>query len=319
MDRPLLFNAITVHSRYNIYSMTNLPDEEEWTWEENLEEANYLLGTIYLDGLLVERSLEKAIHFLREASRLREHRSAGYLLGILARHNGAAHFGLANSCLFNAGSWDELLTLAEAGNHEAQYEVATCFSDGLVLDDKEVVAVDNVRAFMWFKKAFENGNEDAVIRVADYVGAGIYCERNVAQAIELYESEIARGSSGAANNLGRLYRDEQDYKKAFENYGLSYALDQSDGLSLALCYYYGIGTEMNKGKALEKLLAVSENKLTSNADYEVDEANYLLGKMHLEGLGVAQSVEKARDFLLRANAENDHCSAWELLQIIGRG
>lgn len=52
--------------------------------------------------------------------------------------------------------------------------------------------------------------------------------------------------------------------------------------------------------------------------YEVDEANYLIDKIYLEGGVEAQSIKKARQYLELADKDGDHRFAQELLIIIGR-
>jgi hypothetical protein len=57
---------------------------------------------------------------------------------------------------------------------------------------------------------------------------------------------------------------------------------------------------------------------SGNYQYAVDEANYFLGKIYLDGEIVEKSIIKARTFLQLANADDDHRSAHELLMIIGK-
>jgi len=87
-------------------------------------------------------------------------------------------------------------------------------------------------------------------------------------------------------------------------------------LELALCYYYGIDTVEDKNKAMEIFINISNDNM--NCQYDIDEANYYLGKIYLEGKIVAKSLEKARYYLKIANTDNDHNSANNLLLLIGR-
>lgn len=50
----------------------------------------------------------------------------------------------------------------------------------------------------------------------------------------------------------------------------------------------------------------------------MDEANYLIGRIYLEGEVVKQDLSKARLFLELADQDGDHRSAQELLILIGR-
>ncbi len=215
--------------------------------------------------------------------------------------------------------WIMLLTQAETGDNVAQYAAAYYYDWALTIGDVEIVAEDKLKAFEWYQKAYKNGNDDAIIRTADFLSEGVYCEQNVGLAIELYERAIDNGSGLAAGNLAIIYRDEQDYHKAFKLYTEALNLDKSNSLNLALCCYFGIGTEKNMEKSLEILLKISTNAPEfNNCQYDVDEANYLLGKIYLDGELVEKSIPQARHFLKLADADNDHRPAQQLLMIIGR-
>jgi TPR repeat protein len=219
----------------------------------------------------------------------------------------------------NIEDWTILLQLAKAGDNVAQYEVASHYDYGLMIADVEIVAESKSKAFEWYYKAYKNGNDDAIIRTADFLSEGIYCEQDIELAIEFYKKGIDNGSGIAANNLAIIYRDNQDYKKAFELYKIAQKPDKSNSLKLALCYYFGIGTEKSIENALEILLKISQDiSEFRNCQYEVDEANYLLGRIYLDGEVVERSIHKACHFIKLADADNDHRSAQELLSIIGR-
>ena len=83
-----------------------------------------------------------------------------------------------------------------------------------------------------------------------------------------------------------------------------------------MCYYYGVGVAKNKLKAFRffKKLLKPGNLLNG---YETNEANYLIGKMYLDGEVVKRSLTKARYYLLLANEDGDHHSAEQILWIIG--
>lgn len=214
--------------------------------------------------------------------------------------------------------WERLLALAEAGNQMAQYEVAQQYDFGLIIEDEEIVAGNPPMAFKWYYEAYKNGHIEAVTRAADFLSEGIHCKQNIALAIELYQIGIDNGSGISANNLAMIYRDQQDNKKAFELYKIAQELSGTVALYLALCYHFGIGTEKNKKMSFQIFDKISKDATELiNSQYEIDEANYFLGKIYLEGEIVTRSVSKARTYLELANTDNDHRSAKELLLIIG--
>lgn len=56
------------------------------------------------------------------------------------------------------------------------------------------------------------------------------------------------------------------------------------------------------------------------SQYDIDQANYLLGQIYLQGDIVAKSVDQAREYLNLelADKDRDHYSAQVILQTIGR-
>ena len=219
--------------------------------------------------------------------------------------------------ILNKENWDKLLTLAKNGDDKSQYEVACYLENG----EGNIVEQNLSEAFEWYQKAYENGNIKATVRFADFVSEGIICKQDVDLAIRLYNICIENGSGIASQNLATIYRDKQNFKQAFNLYKKTQELEKIYPLSLALCYYYGIGTVENKKMAMEIFLNISKNETETeyvNYPYEIDEANYYLGKIYLEGEIVVKSLEKARYYLRLANTDNDHNSANELLLLIGR-
>ena len=214
--------------------------------------------------------------------------------------------------------WTTLLKKAENGNCDAMNEVAFWYENGLTIEDIEIVQIQPRLAFEWTKKSYENGNLDGIVKYADYLSDGeyIFCEKNIELAMQIYEKAMNSGSTTATHSLGIEYRNKQNFEKAFELYQKANASREFfPELSIGLCYYYGIGTPKDKIKALEIFERVEIGK---NSDYEVDEANYLIGKIYLEGEIVEQSLDKAREYLELADKDGDHRSAQELLIIIGR-
>lgn len=129
--------------------------------------------------------------------------------------------------------------------------------------------------------------------------------------MKLYEEAIKAGSPTAAQNLAIEFRDQHKFKEAF----LLYEKGGTD-FSIAMCYYYGIGVERNKLKAMRLFKKLLNSDILLSG-YEIDEVNYMIGKMYLEGEVIKRSISKARHYLLRANQEGDHRSAEQILWIIG--
>lgn len=219
----------------------------------------------------------------------------------------------------NIEDWSKLLTIAQNGDKIIQYEVGCCYDNGLIINDEILVKEDKTEAFSWFLLSHKSGNIDATIRTADFLSEGEYCEKDIELAIKLYEEGIEKGIGYASSNLATIYRDKKDFKKAFELYQTAQKIDDSNLIEVAFCYYFGIGTEQNKLIAFDIFLKIAnDTSVSRNSDFEIEEANYYLGLYYLEGDIIKKSIEKARYYFEKANIDNDHRSANEILLIIGR-
>ena len=215
--------------------------------------------------------------------------------------------------------WKELLQLAESGNSEAQFKVADCYDSGLENEGVEIVKEDKEQAFKWFFKSHENGNIEGTIRIADFLSEGECCEKNIQLAIELYKKGIDKGYGYAAINLATVYRDNNEFETAVEYYQIAQNLEKTDSIELAYCYHFGIGIKKDRLKAFEIFQKIAnDNSEFRNCEYDIEEANYYLGLYYLEGEIVEKSIAKGREFLMKANEDNDHRCANELLLIIGK-
>ena len=158
-----------------------------------------------------------------------------------------------------------------------------------------------------------------MIRIADFNSEGEICAKNLDLATELYQKGIEKGISFAAINLATIYRDKNEFEKAFELYQVAQKLGKTNLIELAYCYHYGIGTKQNKYLALEIFQKiVNDNSENRNCEFEIENANYYIGNYYLEGEIVEKSIKTAREYFNNANADNDHRNANELLLIIGR-
>ncbi|MEO3402789.1 tetratricopeptide repeat protein [Mucilaginibacter sp. CAU 1740] len=218
----------------------------------------------------------------------------------------------------NIYDWNSLLVKATNGDSKAQNEVAFYYENGLIVDNAIIVKIDKQLAFNWTKRSYESGDIQGIEAYANYLcdGEYKYCEKDVDLAMQLYEKAMNAGSDSAAYNLGLEYRNKQNFEKAFELYSKA---NQSgrfyQELTIGLCCYYGIGIEKDKVKALEIFNVINKD---GNTEYEINEANFMIGKIYLEGEIVERSLEKARYYLELADNDGDHRSAQELLIVIGR-
>lgn len=212
----------------------------------------------------------------------------------------------------NLTDWNALLGAAEGGDANLQLEVALYYDSGIYLGGLEIVAPDAVLAYEWTMKAYEAGSVDAMERYANYLSDGVHCTQDKALAMKLYKKAMKAGSSSAAHNLGTEYRDQHNFERAFSLYKKG-----DTDLSVGLCYYYGVGVEQNRKKAFRVFKKMLKSA-SFQSDYDVNEANYIIGRIYLEGEVVKRSLSKARHHLLLASEDGDHRSAQQILWIIGR-
>jgi len=221
--------------------------------------------------------------------------------------------------ILNTQQWHSLLNKANKGHSKALFDVAFYFENGYIVNNTSIVEKSPKKAFLYLSKANQQGHIEAGVRLADYLSEGIYCKKDTSRAIELYTIGIENGSSIAAHNLATLHRDQGNHTLAFQFYKKAQKLSKTNSIELAYCYYYGIGTDKKPKKAFEIFRKISKDMSEHrNCEAEINEANYYLGKIYLEGNIAKKSLKKARKHLKQADQDNDHSSAKELLFVIGQ-
>lgn len=121
---------------------------------------------------------------------------------------------------------------------------------------------------------------------------GIGTSKNHKLAIEWFFKSAISGYASAYKNIVLIY-DQEDVdvtgkpaEKVFEYFENAVQNgDAEDKYFFALCYYYGIGVDINDELAFYWL-----NESAKQGD---DEAMNALGGFYLEGIGVEASIEKA--------------------------
>lgn len=145
-------------------------------------------------------------------------------------------------------------------------------------------------AVNYFKKAAEQGNIDAKIRLADcyYYGKGVLLDHN--EAFRRYKEAAEFGNREAQNKLAMCYDDglgcPKDHKMAFEWYRRAAENGHMYGQrNLAECYKSGKGTAKDPAKMIKWL--------TMAATQGDDSAQNSLGYCYETGTNVAQDNAQA--------------------------
>ena len=159
--------------------------------KEQNSEAKYHLGRIYSEGKGVEKDLQTALKFYREAAE---------------QGNGKAALKLGN--MYYTGSelekdypaafkWYSIA--AEKGNYPAQYNI------GLMYEEGSGVKKDYIKAFQFYKKSGEQGYAPAQIVVGRMFLNGIGTPQDYAQAVFWYKLAADQGNTEAQMKLAKLY------------------------------------------------------------------------------------------------------------------
>lgn len=117
---------------------------------------------------------------------------------------------------------------------------------------------------------------------------------NKDKAIEMFEKAISLGNVYAYNNLGKIYENEKNYKKAFEYYIVSANLGESWAQNKVADFYRrGIAKEKNLKKAFEYYsLSAESPKFTLCQWSKYNLAKYFYEDGNLE-IGINHDINKA--------------------------
>jgi TPR repeat protein len=212
-------------------------------------------------------------------------------------------------------STEDLLKLknkSRSGNAESQYLLATYYSDGLSIDNEVKLKPNRGKAFQLYKLAFENGHESAIVAYANYLLDEKDENYNEKLGITLLLQAIKQKDFSGAYNLAKHYSLKGHYKKAFQYYLLVEKMGGYGYFEIGMCYYFGLGTTKDISNAIKYFKALIKNEYW-HSEYEFEEANYILGRLYLEGIHLKKSISKAIYHLNIANRENDHRSAQDIL------
>jgi TPR repeat protein len=201
--------------------------------------------------------------------------------------------------------FDQSLELANTGDEEAQIAVARAYENGID------VRISQVKAADWYRKAADQGNPEAMFRLARILSKGAPgVDKNLEVAFKLYDAAARKGQVEAQNWLGYTYEHglgvQQSYADAVEWYTKAadngVAAAQSN---LGLMYLAGKGVPRDYGKAFALFDKAAENGDAWGANN--------LGGLYEMGWGVAQDKQKALTYYNQA-AETGNKAAGENLK-----
>lgn len=210
--------------------------------------------------------------------------------------------------------WETLLQKAEDGDMEAQWEVADRYHDGCRDDNGDVlVKASSANAVEWFRKSAEAGYAPAQNNLGVMLGDGDGVDKDADLAIYWLKKAYRAGDSCAPQNVAMTYRDMGKFKRAIHWFNkCAVTGDDNAILQIGIHYFWGKGARKNYSKAVECFQKAIKGKNIAEASR--DDAHFYLAIAYLEGKGFPKSIPTARKLLKRANKDNDHPAARELLR-----
>lgn len=217
--------------------------------------------------------------------------------------------------------WRALLSLAQSGNAEAQWEIGYCHEFGAVTKSGTVLAsVDLLEAKRWYERSAAQGYSAAQCALSALLSSGEGVPRDYVAAIYWVKKAIAQGDASAAHNLGTIYRDQKKPALAFRCYQRAVSMGDKDSLlQVGLCYLFGFGTKQDFAEARRCLELISASDSAAICQRSKEDALYWMAILSLLGIGgTKKSIEHARLMLESANADDDHEQANEILNVLGK-
>ena len=178
-----------------------------------LKEAYLFLGQMYYKGLYAHQSYKKAIEYFKLA--------------------------------------------AKNGSSKAYYYLGE-IAEIEILDEEDKDKSYDDMAFNYYKKSADLGLSEAYAKIGVILEQGLlHTKQNLQEAAKIFKKSVDIDENPIGlNGLGNAYYEgkvcERNYAQAFDLYDRAINLGNIDALNNAgICYEYGFGTDKNKTKALE--------------------------------------------------------------------
>ena len=250
-------------------------------------EAQFLIGKSYHQGLGVERNYSKAWEWYKKAADQGNIKSCNNIGTMFSYGEGVEK----NES--EALKW--FLKAAEGGLSVAQVNVGNIYRLGK-LDHPNLS-----EAKKWYEKAALQGYDGGQLNLGlIYLG-----EKNYKEAEKWYLKAAELGNSYAKYCLGSLYEFNYGSFRDLETAARWYkeAADQGDASA-----QYNLGVMYNNGRGVKEDLKEAVKLYTKAAEQGHVLAQDNLGWMYENGMGVTKSYSKAADWYKKA-AEKEHPNA----------
>lgn len=150
-------------------------------------EAQYELASLMLDGTMVERNLDRALHYFRKAAD-QGHHKAQYNMGVAFAKGVGVQQDTGEAVV-----WWRVSALN--GNTDAQFNLGLMYSNGYG------VAKDMVVAARWWQQAAIQGDAAAQFNLGMLYASGSGVDQNWKTAINLWKQSAKQGFNHAVRAL----------------------------------------------------------------------------------------------------------------------
>jgi TPR repeat protein len=182
---------------------------------------------------------------------------------------------------------------ASAGDAAAQFDTGERYFRGQRGANKDLA-----QAFIWYRKAAEQGIANAQANLAYIYQSGQGAPQDLALALFWYRKAADQGFAYAQFNLGRMYAQGQGV--VLQNYGQAFGLYRKaadQGLADA---QFNLGILYQNGQGVPQDYAQSIAWYRKSADQGYAHAQTNLGFMYAQGLGVQQDFAQAASWYRKA-------------------
>ncbi|WP_170113225.1 tetratricopeptide repeat protein [Ahniella affigens] len=215
-----------------------------------------------------------------------------------------------------AQAWRVALKAANRDDAESLCMLGYYVADGVRTRAGRLLATPDLpKAREYLERAAVLGSSSALIKLAELSSNA----SDTKAEMRYLRKALRLGDASAAYNLGICYRDLGCPRHAFQYYERAAALGELGAhVQIGLCAMLGHGTAQDfevARKHFELALDPSGSNITPR---DREDAQYWLALLNLLALVDRPQRQRARSWLLRADADGDHVAAAALLNVIGR-
>ncbi len=196
--------------------------------EQGHADAQFKLGMLHIDGDGVPEDATEAMRWLRRAAQQGHTRTLemfGDTLDELASLDATLDDAGGSSETQGDVRFNQLLAAAEAGDSEAQYELAVAYAEGRggVDDDERTKQV-----LLWATRAANQGHPGAMAELGSF-----YMGNDDVMAFRWLRPAAAQGHGGAQGNLGYMYQHGHGVPRDDDEAARLYRLAAEQGIAQA--------------------------------------------------------------------------------------